>query len=374
MTARHYLDYNATTPLKPAVQAAMRAALDISGNPSSIHAEGRAAKAALDGARAALATVLQVSPAQIIFTSGGTEANQLALRGLSAASLLIGATEHDCIRQNFSAHIAPHAAVVPVLPSGLIDLTSLSLLLQKMPSPCLVAIMAANNETGVIQPVAEIAAMVKAAGGLFHCDAVQAFGKLPLSFADYGADSIAVSAHKIGGPKGVGALILRANLGIAPQLLGGGQEMRRRAGTENLIGVVGFAAACHDIEAELNRQQQLAIWRDDIMSACAGAHFYGLAAPRLANTLMLGMPDMPASTQLMQLDLVGLAVSTGAACSSGKVAPSHVLQAMGVSPKEAGCAIRVSLGFGSSSADIEAFIACYNKLLAKNIGKSGVRP
>jgi cysteine desulfurase len=353
-----YLDCNATTPVRPEVVAAMAEALAEPGNPSSVHGPGRRARARIEAVRRRLAECLGVAPDRVIFTSGGTEANHLALLGLPGPRL-VTAIEHPSVLD-----AVPDAPRIPVLADGTLDLAVLDDLLVRH-QPALVSVMAANNETGVLQPVAEAAALARRHGALLHSDAVQAFAKLPVTLAGLGADLLTVSAHKLGGPPGVGALVLREGIEPAPLQRGGGQEQRRRAGTENVPGIVGFGAAL----ALLTDWQRIAALRDlaeaRLKAFHPGVAVVGAGAPRLPNTSCLLTPGFAAETQLMALDLAGVAVSSGAACSSGKVGPSHVLQAMGIAPDDAGCAIRVSLGWSSTEADIDRLVRAWCDLVAR---------
>ncbi len=351
----HYLDANATEPLRPEARAAMLAALDVTGNPSSIHAAGRAARRAMEDAREALAARFGVRAGDVVFTSGGTEADALAVHALGQGRrLVIGATEHDAIRA-----AAPGAAIVPVFANGLIDLNALAAILADGP-PALVCLMLANNETGTIQPVAEAAALCRTLGALLHVDAVQAAGRMPVNFSGLGASSLAISSHKLGGPTGAGALLLAPDLStIVPLIRGGGQERGRRGGTPPVAAIAGFAAAALATADAGN----LAGLRDMAERAAVanGALVIGGDAPRLANTTCLALPGARADTQVIALDLDCIAVSAGAACSSGKVAASHVLAAMGLG-ELAGQAIRVSLPWNATVADVDAFAAAYGRM------------
>ncbi len=351
----HYLDANATEPLRPEARAAMLAAWDVVGNPSSVHAAGRAARRVVEDAREAIAGRFGCRPGDTVFVSGGTEADALAVHALGQGRrLLIGATEHDAIRA-----AAPSAPTVPVLASGVLDLDALAKMLADGP-PAAVCLMLANNETGTIQPVAEAAAICRAHGALLHVDAVQAAGRMAVDFSRLGADSMAISSHKLGGPIGVGALLLTPALSaIAPLIRGGGQERGRRGGTSPVAAIAGFAAAasvagdCSALAAERDRVERAAV-------GC-GAVVVGGDGPRLANTTCLALPGARADTQVIALDLEGIAVSAGAACSSGKVAASHVLDAMGLGAL-AGQAIRVSLPWNAVAADVDAFAAAYARM------------
>ena len=358
---RAYLDYNATAPLCAEARTAMAAAFDLAGNPSSIHAEGRAARAIIEEARRAVAELAGVAPRGIVFTSGGTEAANLALTPTGkAVRLIAGAGEHSCV---LAGHRFPPeaATLAPLGADGRIDLAALEAALDS-DGPAMLALQGANNETGVVQPIAEAAALVHARGGIVVCDAVQLAGRTPLDEATLGADFIILSAHKFGGPKGVGALIpTRPELNVgSPMLRGGGQERGARAGTENVAGISGFGAAARTARAEAEGEAiRLAALRDRlearIFGAAPDAAVFGAAAPRLPNTTCFAVPGIEAAMLLMRLDLAGVAASSGSACSSGKVARSHVLTAMGVAPDLAAGAIRLSLGWASGEADIALF-------------------
>jgi cysteine desulfurase len=348
-----YLDWNATTPLRPEAASAIADALALGGNPSSVHRRGRAARQLVERSREAVAALIGAPAESVVFTSGGTEANHLALLGSGRERVLVSAVEHSSVLQ-----AVPDAERIPVDGGGIVDLAALSAMLDADRRPALVSAMLANNETGVIQPAAEIAGIAHAHGALFHCDAVQAAGKIPLSMAGIGADLVSLSAHKIGGPSGVGALVSAAEL--TPLLRGGGQERNRRAGTENLSGIAGFAAAAAVCDpAEYDRVRDL---RDRLEAELPDAVIIAAAAPRLPNTSAIAMPGIPAETQIIAFDLDGVMVSAGAACSSGKVGPSHVLAAMRVAPELANSTIRVSLGWSTSEADIAHFIDAWMAL------------
>lgn len=362
---RLYLDHNATSPLRPVAAAAMVAALRLSGNASSIHAEGRAARAVIEEAREKLAALVGAKAKNVVFTSGGTEAACLALTpALGRAGvappgrLLLGASEHACVLNGHRFDKAA-ASVIGVQPDGVIDLAALDAALAQG-GPALVALQGANNETGVIQPVAEAAALVHAAGGLLVCDAVQLAGRMPCTINALGADVLIVSAHKFGGPKGTGALVFASDcLQLAsPLLRGGGQERGLRAGTENIAAIAGFGAAAAEAAAGLSGEAERlaglrAVIEADIDRAAPGACFLCHNALRLPNTVAFSVPGVSAETLLIALDLAGVAVSSGSACSSGKVATSHVLTAMGVAPELARGAVRVSLGW-STTAEVAA--------------------
>ena len=359
-----YLDYNATTPARPAVAAAMTEALAAVGNPSSVHGFGRAARARLETAREQVAALVGARPGQVIFTSGGTEANDLALTGTGRGRVLVSAIEHDSVLK------ATAGETIPVERSGVVDLAALERMLAAQPEPALVAVMLANNETGVIQPAAEAVRIAHEHGALIHCDAVQAAGKITVDFPALGADLMTLSAHKLGGPPGVGALIVADHVDLASRQRGGGQERGRRAGTENLPGIIGFGVAAEIAAAELDAMAKLADLRDDLerraAAAVPGAILFGRDAARLSNTSCLALPGLTSEVQVMALDLAGVAVSAGSACSSGKLQPSHVLRAMGADAATAGCAVRISLGWRSTAEDIERFLEAWCALAARS--------
>jgi cysteine desulfurase len=362
MTRREaYLDWNATAPPRPEAVAAVAAALAQGGNPSSVHRRGRAARQSIEQAREAIAALVDAPPDGVVFTSGGTEANHLALLGSGRTRILVSAVEHGSV-----LHAAPAAERIPVDANGIVDPAALDAMLRADPRPALVSVMLANNETGVIQPAARIAEIAHAHGALFHCDAVQAAGKIPLDTAALGADLISLSAHKLGGPPGVGALLATGGAEPVPLFRGGGQERGRRAGTENLPGIAGFAAAAEAARTGLADYARVRALRDSLeraaLTAVPAAAIIGAAVPRLPNTTALALPGIAAETQVIALDLDGVMVSAGAACSSGKVGPSHVLDAMGLPPALAGCTIRVSLGWTTTASDIDHFLDAWTAL------------
>ncbi len=348
-----YLDYNASAPLLPEAAAAMTATFALMGNPSSVHRAGRAARAVIEDAREAVAALVNATPAQVVFTSGATEANGLAL---VAGPVTASAVEHP------SVLAWAEAETISVDADGVIDLPALDNRLREFP-PAVVALMLANNETGVLQPVVDAAALAHGCGARLHCDAVQGPGRVPVDFQALGADTLSLSAHKFGGPKGVGALILRPGLELPALVKGGGQERRRRAGTENLVGIAGFGAAAATAASALKDAPRVTALRDAFEARLAvqapQVRVMGQGAARLGNTSCVMLPGVPAETQLMRLDLAHVLVSAGAACSSGKIAASHVLTAMGASPADAKCAIRVSFGPGSAAADADAFFSAW---------------
>jgi cysteine desulfurase len=379
--SRVYLDWNATSPLLPAARDALVEALDAFGNPSSIHAEGRRARAMVEGARAHVAALTGVAPAGVVFTSGGTEAANLALTpnlvpaGEKPCDLLfVGAGEHACV---LDGHRFPvrQVRVAPLNADGCLDLASLAAMLKAAgDARVMLALQAANNETGAIQPVREAAALVHARGGVVVCDAVQAAGRIDIRAQTLDADAIILSAHKLGGPKGVGALALRAsntNIDVA-MVRGGGQERNLRAGTENVGAIAAFGVAAEwalrasDSDNEMSR---LSVLRDGmeerLKRVVPDLTVFSAAAPRLANTSAFAAVGAPAATVLMGLDLDGFAVSSGSACSSGKVKASHVLAAMGIAPDIASGAIRVSLGRDTTEAEVAAFADAFVRVASR---------
>ncbi|MBB4391397.1 cysteine desulfurase family protein [Bradyrhizobium sp. ERR14] len=372
MRNRVYLDWNATTPLRAEARRAMLAAWDLVGNPSSVHAEGREARRLVEEARAALAVAVGALPRNVVFTSAGTEANALALSpGLRRSSggpverLLVSAVEHASVLAG-GRFPADRVSPIPVTRSGVVDLDHLTSLLGDG-APALVSVMAANNETGALQPVAEIARIVHEAGGLLHVDAIQALGKIPFEINAMGADLATFSAHKVGGPKGVGALVVAEGLtGLEPLLRGGGQELNRRAGTENVAGIAGFGAAVkaalQTLSEDAEQMATLRIRLENGIRAIAGATIFSNEVTRLPNTVLFTAPGLKAETAVIGFDLEGIAVSSGSACSSGRVQPSHVLSAMGYDPAVAQGAVRLSLGWSTELEDINRALEAWRKL------------
>jgi cysteine desulfurase len=373
MNQRFYLDYNATAPLRPEVRDAVAGALSLYGNPSSVHAEGRAARSAIEAAREKVAALAGARSEDVIFTSGGTEANALALAAQSGGSwhCYLSAIEHPSVLSG-GRFYRETTTIFPVDADGVADLQILAKELEKHHlggwRP-FVSLMAANNETGAIQPVAEASKIVHSAGGLLHTDAVQAAGRIRLDMTTLGADMLSLSAHKIGGPKGVGALVLGAGAAVEPLIKGGGQERRRRAGTENVAGIVGFSVAAELASADLAKAAALAALRDELETGARtiarDAVVLSARVARLPNTTCIAVPGTKAETLVIGLDLAGVAVSSGSACSSGKVEASHVLSAMGVPEEIAQGAIRVSLGFATERADIENFLRAFAELVKR---------
>jgi cysteine desulfurase len=375
MTERAYFDWNATAPLRPEAARAMADALALPGNPSSVHAEGRAARHLVEHARGDVAHLVGARPADVIFTSSGTEANMLALSpAIETAGekrprerLLMSAIEHSSVRTG-GRFTREAIAQIAVDAEGRVSLAALADALSRTTRP-LVSIMLANNETGVVQPVAEAAALVHDANGLLHVDAVQAAGRVACDITSLGADLLTLSAHKIGGPKGAGALI-RANEAIHfadPLIRGGGQERGMRAGTENVAGIAGFGAAA--VAAHRQRADEAAHMlalrtelEEGIRAITPQAAIFGVGTERLPNTTLFALEGVKAETAIIALDLEGIAVSSGAACSSGKVQPSHVLAAMGISPPLARGALRISCGWTTTKADVERFLKAWRKV------------
>jgi len=382
MTERIYLDWNATAPLRSAARAAMLAALDKMGNPSSVHREGRAARHLIETARQQVAALVGAEAGNVVFTSGGTEANALALgpaierpggrRPLDR--LLISAIEHPSVASG-GRFACEKIEEIPVTPDGIVDLSILERRLKELAAAderALVSIMHANNETGVVQPVAAAAAMVHAAGSLLHVDAVQTAGRIACDIKALGADLLTLSGHKLGGPQGVGALIRSSDgLHVAdPLIKGGGQERGARAGTENVAGIAGFGAAAGAAatswEADGARMRALCERLEGgLMAVAARTVIFGLGAERLPNTTLFALPGLKAETALMALDLDGIAASSGSACSSGKVTASRVVKAMGVAPELGAGAVRLSLGWDTTEDEIERFISAWRKLVSR---------
>ena len=365
---RAYLDWNATSPLREEARAAVLAALDLVGNPSSPHAEGRRVRAIVEDAREEVAALVGARPAEVVFTSGGTEANNWVLaRGWE--TICLADIEHDSVRvpaRNSGARVVE----LPVDTDGLVVAEALG---ADTGEPggvrALLCLQMANNETGILQRVTQLAAIAKARGLSVHTDAVQAAGRIAVDFRTLGVDFLSLSAHKLGGPKGIGALVVREGAALPPLIAGGGQERRRRAGTENVPAIAGFGAAARAAGGELAAMDRVRSLRDrleaDIRAVTPAAQVIGAGAERLPNTTSIALPGASAETLVIALDLAGVAVSAGAACSSGKVGASHVLNAMGVEATLARAAIRVSLGWASSERDVAAFVEAWSRLAVR---------
>jgi cysteine desulfurase len=375
MPNRVYLDWNATTPLRDEARRAISDTLDLPGNASSVHAEGREARKRIEGARGAIAAAVGGLAKNVVFTSGGSEANALALSpglrrgaGPAVGRLFVSAIEHASVLAG-GRFLQTAIADIGVTRDGVVDLGQLRELLASG-APALASIMLANNETGAVQPVAEAAEIVHAAGGVLHVDAVQAFGKIPVNMSELGADLLTLSAHKIGGPKGVGALVLADGVsGLEPLLRGGGQELSRRAGTENVAGIAGFGAAARiavaDLPALSRDLNALRKRLEDGLRQTPGVILFSEASERLPNTTLFTVPGLRAETAVIGFDLAGVAVSSGSACSSGKVQPSHVLEAMGFGPDIAQGAVRLSLGWSTRDADVDFALEAWRSLAGR---------
>ena len=359
-----YLDYNATAPIRSEVIKVMVDVMEEGGNPSSVHSVGRKAKFRMEDARSTIAGVVNCRSQMVIFTSGGTEANNMAILGCGRTRLITTNVEHDSIR-SVANRFDGQVDVLNVNQDGLIDLDALGVLLSKGGEDTLISILYANNETGVIQDVNAIADIAHAAGALVHIDAIQALAKVPIDFRALGVDLMSVSAHKIGGPQGVGALIALEKLPIRSIVLGGGQEVGRRGGTENIAGIAGFAKAASMTPESLDKMMELEHWRDEIeeqiLAHAPGACFPGNKTRRLPNVSTIYMPGVTSETQVMNFDLDNICISSGSACSSGKVKSSHVIDAMCNDETIAKSTIRMSLGWDSVHEDVEAFIASWKK-------------
>lgn len=358
-----YLDHNATTPVRPEAVRAVADALAETGNPSAAHAYGRRARARLEAAREAVAELVGARAEQVVFTAGGTEANALALLGSGRARLLVSAIEHESVLK-----ARPDAEIVPVDADGVIDLDALKRMLAADRRPAQIALMLANNITGALQPVAEAAQIAKQAGALLHCDAIQAAGKIALDLRALGADTLALSAHKLGGPQGAGALIVAPGVALAPLIRGGGQESNLRSGTEPVPALAGFGAAAKAARQGLARFAEIERLRDrmeaDIRALSPQAVIFAQSRPRLPNTSAIALKGEKNDQLAMRLDLAGVMVSAGAACAAGKIAKGHVLAAMGVEPELAQGSLRLTLGWTTSLAEIEFFRTAWAGLIS----------
>lgn len=375
-----YCDFNAGAPVRAEAAVAVARALGAGGNPSSVHGFGRRARALIEDAREKLASALDAQAENVVFTSGATEALHLALASAGAASLIVSAVEHDAVFEHAGRALKTER-IAPVDASGMIDLGALAALLAEAPKPALVALQLANNETGLIQPIAKTAALCREHGALLLVDAAQAFGRIPVSIGDLDATYLVVSSHKIGGPPGAGALVLAPGAPFATMRFGGGQERGRRPGTENLAALAGFGVAVeramHDLAHEADRLAALrdrfeaGLPKDAVIFGAPAARRQGkqdagkMPAVRLPNTSNFALPRLTAETAVIAMDLEGVAISSGAACSSGKVRPSRVLKAMGVAPELAKAALRVSFGWSSAEADVDAALAALDKIAAR---------
>lgn len=357
-----YLDYNATAPIRPEVLDLVTTIMGEVGNASSVHEFGRRARKYVEDARAQVAALCTVTPEQVIFTSGATESINTVLCGYRDKRVLISAIEHPAV-----IAAAPHAEIIPVTGDGLVDLDAYKKILTDGEPPALVSIMLVNSEIGVIQPVAEMAALAHEHGALFHTDAVQGAGRLDINMHTLDADFMSLSAHKMSGPQGVGAIISREGIELSKFMLGGGQEKNCRAGTHNTAGIAGMGLAAELALKHMPHYKEIQKLRDylesEIHKISNKAIIYGENAPRVGNTSNIGLPSVPAQTQMMMLDLDRIAVSSGSACSSGSFKPSHVLTAMGVKEDAAKSALRISMGWATTAADVDAFLNSWKKLI-----------
>lgn len=366
-----YFDYNASAPMRADVREVMLAAISAPANASSIHSFGRAGRKWVEDARAQVAALVGAAAKQVIFNSGATEGNNTVLRAFMGKRILISAGEHASIYQT---GVGMGAETIPLLPNGVIDLSAFEKLCGTGTPPTLVSVMLVNNETGVINPIVDVVKIARAHGAITHVDCVQAAGKILIDMAQFGADFITLSAHKIGGPQGVGALIMSDGqvTCIAPPVLlsGGGQERSLRAGSENIAGIAGFgAAAMNAVQDLVTFPQKLGAWRDQLENMLRASsprvHIHGLDAPRVANTICFSVDQMDAQTMLINLDLAGVALSSGSACSSGKVKASHVLSAMHVPSSQITGALRISLGYATTQEEIEGFTAIWHNMILR---------
>jgi len=364
-----YLDYNSSAPLGKGVKEAICSALDHVGNPSSVHQSGKKAKAVINKTREILSDYLDVPSQNLIFTSGGTESNALALRGIDADVFFVSAIEHASVLQTAQHHPNSGFQKIPVNSQGIVDLEALTSLLKSADGKkVLVSVMMANNESGVIEPISEIRKIVHAYGALMHVDAAQALGKIPISREDLKVDLMSFSGHKIGAPMGVGALYVREGLSFRGLYEGGGQERRFRSGTENVSGIAGFGKAVENIDFskwEAIKSHRLFL-ESTLREKFSDLFIASDRVSRLPNTTLMSRPSLPSSTQVIQLDLEGICVSSGASCSSGVVKSFSVLKAMGVSQEIVSSVIRVSLGPETGREDIERFMTVYSHIQGKS--------
>lgn len=361
-----YCDYNAGAPVRAEAAVAMSRAMAAGGNASSVHGVGRRARAMVEDAREKIATAVDASAENVVFTSGASEALHLALTSANAASWIVSAVEHDAIYEHALRGLKADRKA-PVDANGVIDLDALAALLTTAPKPVLVAVQLANNETGVIQPITKVAALCREHGALLLVDAAQAFGRIPVSIADLDATYLVVSSHKLGGPPGVGALVLAPGAPFTTTRFGGGQERGRRPGTENMPAIVGFATAVEwAIRGQSREATRLAAMRDRFEAGLPrDAVVFGAHALRLPNTSNFALPGLAAETAVIAMDLEGVCISSGAACSSGKVRSSRVLAAMGVAPDLAKAALRVSFGHESKEVDVDETLHALTKIAAR---------
>ncbi len=372
---RAYLDWNAGAPLRPEARAALLAALDAVGNPSSPHTEGRRVRAIVEDAREEVAALVGAKPAEVVFTSGATEANN-AVMAAGWQTVLLARIEHDSVltpARSLARSGRARVLDLAVNESGTLEMANVAAgareAIAARSGGALMSLQLANNETGVVQPVVAAAAAARSQGLSVHTDAVQAAGRIAVNFRGLDVDYLSLSAHKLGGPKGVGALVVRDRAALPGFMTGGGQERRRRAGTENVPAIAGFGAAARAAVLDLAEMQRVRGLRDrvetEVKAITPSAVVIGADAERLPNTTSIALPGASAETLVIALDLAGVAVSAGAACSSGKVGASHVLEAMGLEPALARAAIRVSMGWGSTEQDVTAFTEAWAHVAAR---------
>lgn len=359
-----YLDYNATAPLLPDALKTMEACHGLPLNASAVHRYGREGRKIIEKARAQIAALVGADAGNVIFNSGASEGSNTVFQHFKGRRILVSAIEHPCVLEAL-----PDVEKIPVTNAGVIDLQALEDLLKQEPAPALVAVMLVNNETGIIQPIQDVSNLSRKYGAALLCDAVQAAGRIPVDINDLGVDYMLVSGHKLGGPQGVGALVM-GYCGEPPVLLhGGGQEKKVRAGTENVAGIAGFGAAADVAARGLQDYQSFADLRDhlerEIAALTPAAMFFGQNQERVSNTSLFALPGVKSETLMMALDLEGICVSNGSACTSGKVEASHVLKAMGAADDQALGAIRISMGRGTSSDHIERFLKAWQKCTAR---------
>ncbi|MEE2996141.1 MAG: cysteine desulfurase family protein [Pseudomonadota bacterium] len=370
MGQRIYLDYNATAKIRPEVIEALTTAMGSVGNASSVHSAGRNARKSVEKARREVAALVGATPDQVVFTSGGTEADNQVMRPCDPSRTFVSAVEHPAVLD-----ACPDAQRIPVDSDGVINLEALETALAATDAPQMVALMLANNETGVLQPVAEAVEIAHRFGALLHCDAVQAVGKIPVDFGALGADTMAMTAHKFGGPQGIGALIVRTSESADCLMRGGGQEHGLRGGTESVAHIIALGRAAEISVERMDGYAELAVLRDwmeeELIQTTPGTRVFGGGVPRLPNTSKLMMPGVSSETQVISFDLAGIEVSAGSACSAGRVEPPYVLTEMGVSVEEALCAVRVSLGWGTTEGDIQSFVAEWARIVERAGGVQG---
>ena len=364
-----YMDYNASAPLLPAVKGSMISLLEMVGNSSSVHSHGRAMRSYVDSARREILSNFCAQGAKLIFTGSATESNNMALRGVKAKSYIVSSIEHPSVFQ-----ARGDLYHIPVGRDGIVNLEALEALLKELPTPALVSVMLVNNETGVIQPIKEVARIAHAYGAIVHTDAVQAVGRIPLSFHDLDVDIMTIAAHKFGGPMGISAVIYKDAIELSPLILGGGHEQGLRAGTQNVALIEGMRVAIEEACRASEDLEPLKLLRDQMESQirelCPESRAIGGESKRIHNTSCLFMPGVSAEVQLMAFDLAGISVSSGSACSSGKVRSSHVMEAMGVDVAQTGGVLRISLGWNTKKQDVDAFVQTWAQIYKSNLRES----